>query len=75
MEILVKVLVIGSASRITNVLANERKAGLWDSNRLTQLAPSRLIAVFWFGAPLREFYMGAVLAGIGLLVVFIGRLP
>jgi hypothetical protein len=56
------VLIVGSASRITNVLANERKAGLWDSNRLTPLAPSRIIVGYWFGAPLREFYMGAVLA-------------
>ena len=69
------VLVIGAASRITNVLTNERKAGLWDSNRLTPLKPSRLIVGYWLGAPLREFYMGAVLAGIGLLVVLIGRLP
>jgi hypothetical protein len=69
------VLVIGSAARITTVLANERKAGLWDSNRLTPLAPSRLILGYWFGAPLREFYMGAVLAFIGLFIVFIGRLP
>jgi hypothetical protein len=69
------VLVVGSAARITNVLANERKAGLWDSNRLTPLAPSRLIVGYWLGAPLREFYMGAVLASIGLFVVFIGRLP
>lgn len=69
------VLVIGSAARITTVLANERKAGLWESNRLTPLAPSRLIVGYWLGAPLREFYMGAVLAVIGLFVVFIGRLP
>jgi hypothetical protein len=69
------VLVIGSASRISNVLANERKAGLWDSNRLTPLKPSQLIVGYWFGAPLREFYMGVVLAGIGFFVVFIGRLP
>src|SRR5215472_18157973 len=29
------VLVIGAAARVTNVLANERKSGLWDSNRLS----------------------------------------
>ena len=33
------VLVIGGFSRILNVLANERKAGLWDSNLLTPLHP------------------------------------
>jgi hypothetical protein len=67
-------LVIG-LFRISIALTNERKAGLWDSNRLTPLAPSRIIVGYWLGAPLREFYMGAILAGIGFFVVFIGRLP
>ncbi|HXE42269.1 MAG TPA: hypothetical protein VN516_04510, partial [Candidatus Baltobacteraceae bacterium] len=33
------VLVVGAFSRISNTLVNERKAGLWDSNRLTPLKP------------------------------------
>ena len=68
------VLVIGGFSRISNTLANERKAGLWDSNRLTPLRPSQLVTGYWFGAPLREFYMAVVLAGIGLAIVLLGRL-
>jgi hypothetical protein len=57
------------------VLANERKAGLWDSNRLTPLKPAQLVTGYWFGSPLREFYMGAVLAGVGLVIVLLARLP
>ena len=68
------VLVIGGFSRISNVLANERKAGLWDSNRLTPLKPWQLVTGYWFGSPLREFYMAVVLAGIGLVIVLLGRL-
>ena len=68
------VLVIGGFSRILNVLANERKAGLWDSNRLTPLHPWQLITGYWFGAPLREFYMAVILAGTGLVIVLLGRL-
>ena len=69
------VLVLGGFSRISNSLANERKAGLWDSNRLTPLKPAQLVTGYWLGSPLREFYMAATLAGIGLVVVLAGRLP
>lgn len=68
-------LIIGSFSRITRALTEERKSGLWDSNRLTPLKPSQLIVGYWFGSPLREFYMGAILAGIGLPIVLLARLP
>jgi hypothetical protein len=68
------VLVIGGFSRISSTLANERKAGLWDSNRLTPLKPLDLVSGYWFGSPLREFYMGVVLAVIGLVIVLLGRL-
>ena len=68
------VLVIGGFSRISNTLANERKAGLWDSNRLTPLQPWQLVTGYWFGSPLREFYMAVVLAGIGLVIVLLGKL-
>ncbi len=68
------VLVIGGFSRISNVLANERKAGLWDSNRLTPLKPWQLVTGYWFGSALREFYMAVALAGIGLVIVLLGRL-
>lgn len=71
----VLVLVLGGFSRISNVLANERKAGLWDSNRLTPLQPSQLVLGYWLGPALREFYMAAVLAGFGLAIVLAGRLP
>lgn len=69
------VLVIGGFSRISNTLANERKAGLWDSNRLTPLQPWQLVTGYWFGSPLREFYMAVVLAGIGFVIVLLGKLP
>src|SRR5208283_1767051 len=68
------VLVIGGFSRISQALANERKAGLWDSNRLTPLQPWQLVTGYWFGSPLREFYMAVVLAGTGLVIVLLGRL-
>jgi hypothetical protein len=69
------VLVIGGFSRISRALAEERKAGLWDSNRLTPLKPSQLVTGYWLGSPLREFYMAAILAGTGLVIVLLGRLP
>jgi hypothetical protein len=69
------VLILGGFSRISNSLANERKAGLWDSNRLTPLKPAQLVTGYWLGSPLREFYMAAILAGIGLIIVLAGRLP
>ena len=69
------VLIIGGFGRISKVLAEDRKAGLLDSNRLTPLKPAQIVIGYWFGAPLREVYMSAVLAGIGLVVVLLGRLP
>ena len=69
------VLVIGGFSRISRVLGEERKAGLWDSNRMTPLKPCQLVTGYWLGAPLREFYMAAILAAIGLVIVLLGRLP
>lgn len=69
------VLVIGGFSKISRVLADDRKAGLWDSNRLTPLKPREIVIGYWLGSALREFYMGAVLAGIGLVIVVLARLP
>ena len=68
-------LVIGGFSKISRVLADDRKAGLWDSNRLTPLKPSQLVTGYWFGSALREVYMGAVLAAIGLVIVMLAKLP
>ena len=68
------VLIVGGFSRISRALADERKAGLWDSNRLTPLKSSQLVAGYWLGSPLREFYMAIVLAGIGLAIVLLGSL-
>ena len=73
LEILV--LVIGGFGRISRVLAEDRKAGLWDSNRLTPMKPAEIVAGYWFGSSLREIYMGAVLAGTGLVIVVLARLP
>jgi hypothetical protein len=69
------VLVIGGCAHISQSLTNERKAGLWDSNRLTPLKSWQLVVGYWFGPPIREFYMGAVLGGVGLVIVLLARLP
>ena len=69
------VLIIGGFSRTSKVLADERKAGLLDSNRLTPLKPSQIVIGYWFGPPLRELYMSAMLAAIGLVIVLLGQLP
>jgi hypothetical protein len=69
------VLIAGGFSRISRTLADDRKGGLWDSNRLTPLKPAEIVTGYWFGPALREFYMGAVLAGIGLVIVGLAGLP
>lgn len=69
------ILVIGGFSKISRVLADDRKAGLWDSNRLTPMKPGAIVTGYWLGSALREFYMGAVLAGIGLVIVILAKLP
>jgi hypothetical protein len=69
------VLVVGGFSRVARALADDRKAGLWDSNRLTPLKPAQLIIGYWLGPALREFYMAAALAGFGLVIVLAGHLP
>ena len=68
-------LVIGGFSKISRTLAEERKAGLWDSNCLTPLKPAQIVSGYWLGSPLREFYMAAILAGIGLVICALARLP
>jgi hypothetical protein len=68
------VLVIGGFSRISRVLGEERKAGLWDSNRLTPLKPCQLVTGYWLGSPLREFYMAAILTAIGLVIVLLAKI-
>ncbi len=73
LEILV--LVLGGFSRIARALADDRKAGLWDSNRLTPLRPADILIGYWLGPALREFYMAVVLAGFGLLIVVCAGLP
>ncbi len=69
------ILVIGGFSRIARAMQEDRKAGLWDSNRLTPLKPSEIVLGYWLAPALREFYMAAVLAGFGLIVVLVAHLP
>jgi len=69
------VLVIGGFSRVSRTLAEERKAGLWDSNRLTPLRTSQIVTGYWLGSALREIYMALTLAGMGLVIVVLGELP
>ncbi|MEI7808120.1 MAG: hypothetical protein WCJ07_06510, partial [Verrucomicrobiota bacterium] len=73
LEILV--IVIGGFSAISRALTEDRKAGLWDSNRLTPMKPTQILAGYWLGSALREFYMALTLAGFGLFIVLLGRLP
>jgi hypothetical protein len=68
-------LVLLGANRVTRALQEDRKAGLWDSNRLTPLKPEQIVAGYWLAPALREFYMAVVLAGFGLLVVLFSHLP
>jgi hypothetical protein len=69
------VLVLGGFSRISRTLVEERKAGLWDSNRLTPLKPSQLVTGYWLGPALWMFCLGAVLALAGLAIAAIAGLP
>jgi len=68
-------LVIGGFSKIARVLGEERKAELWDSNCLTPMKPAQIVSGYWLGSPLREFYMAAILAGIGLVICALAKLP
>ncbi len=69
------VLPIIGTSRIARALADDRKSGLWDSNRLTPLTPAQLVMGYWLGAPLREVYATAVFAACGLVIVVLSGLP
>jgi hypothetical protein len=71
----IAVLVIGGFSKISRVLADDRKAGLWESNWLTPMKPRDIVAGYWFGSALREFYMALTLALIGLPIVLLAKLP
>jgi hypothetical protein len=73
LEILI--LPIFGLARVLRAISDDRKSGMWESNRLTPLPSAQLVLGYWFGAPLREYYMGAVLAVIGLIMVVISGLP
>jgi hypothetical protein len=75
MGVEVLVLILGGFSKISRTLADDRKAGLWESNRLAPLKPGEIAAGYWLGSALREFYMGMALAGIGLVIVVLAKLP
>ncbi len=68
------ILILGGFSRVSRALADDRKAGLWDSNRLTPLKPCQLVTGYWFGSGLREFYMAVILAAAGLVMVLLAKL-
>jgi len=65
------VLVFGGSLKIGRVLAEERKAGLWESNCLTPMRPGEIVIGYWLGPPLRESYMAVVLAGAGAIIVLL----
>jgi len=66
---------LGGFVRIWQRLTDDRKAGLWESNRLTPLRESEILLGYWFGAPLREVIMGAILALVGLSMVLVSGAP
>ena len=69
------ILVLGGFSRISRAMADDRKAGLWDSNRLTPMKPAQLVTGYWLAPALREFYMAVVLAVFGLPITLVAGLP
>lgn len=69
------VLLLGVLGKIAQTVADERRAGLLDSNRLTPLRPFEIVAGYWLGSPLGEFYISVVLGVIGLAIVLVARLP
>ena len=69
------ILVVGSFSRISRTIVEERKAGLLDSNRLTPLSPQQLGMGYWLGSAARECYAAATLVPIGLAMVLMANLP
>ena len=69
------VLVVGGFGHIWRALADDRRIGLLDSNRMTPQRPRDLVLGYLCGAPLREFMMGAVLAACGLPIVVLAKLP
>lgn len=72
LEILV--LYLMGFGKIVKTLAEERKSGLFDLNRLTPLKPSDIALGYWFGPSLEEFYVGIVLVIFGVIIVVLGRL-
>ena len=48
------ILVMLGVNRVTRALQEDRKAGLWDSNRLTPLKPGQIITGYWIAPGLRE---------------------
>ena len=69
------VLVLGGFSRVARALQEDRKAGLWDSNRLTPMKPQQIVFGYWLAPALRECYMAAVLAVFGLIITLTAHLP
>ncbi len=66
---------LGGFAHIWQRLTEDRKAGLWESNRLTPLRPSELVLGYLLGAPLREAIMGGILAVFGLIIVLASGAP
>jgi hypothetical protein len=69
------VMALGGFAHVWHRLSDDRKAGLWESHRVTPLTAGELVAGYWFGAPLREAAMGGVLALAGLAIVLLSGLP
>jgi hypothetical protein len=66
---------IVGTSRVARALSEDRRAGLWESNRLTPLTPAQLVTGYWLGSPLREYYAAVVFAACGLAIVLLSGLP
>jgi hypothetical protein len=69
------VLALGGFAHVWHRVVDDRKSGLWESNRVTTLSAPDLLVGYWLGAPLREAIMGAILAFAGLAIVVLSGLP
>ena len=68
------VLAIGGTAAVIRSVAQDRKAGIFDANRMTPLTPEALAAGYWFGPIVPPVMLGAIPAAACVSVAVIGRL-
>ncbi|MFO1475989.1 MAG: hypothetical protein U1F98_04975 [Verrucomicrobiota bacterium] len=68
-------LVFGTFHRTSRLLAEDRRNGLFEANRLTPLQASQIASGYWFGGVLREACAAGILAAAGLALALPAGLP